>query len=97
MFSWSSVQRISTGDLGIKSISAKFFRRVLTKNQKEYRVITCCAFKQQFQNDSVFLSIVITDDESWCYGYESETNQQSIQWNTSSAHCPKNVVMSKQC
>ncbi|KAJ8958255.1 hypothetical protein NQ318_017398 [Aromia moschata] len=75
--SWSSVQRILTEDL--KRVAAKF-PRALTDNQKECRVETCRALKQQLETDPDFLSKVITGDESWCYGYDPETKQQSSQW-----------------
>ncbi|KAJ8955879.1 hypothetical protein NQ318_005427 [Aromia moschata] len=54
--SWSSVQRILTGDLGMKRVAAKFVPRALTDNQKECRVETCRALKQQLETDPGFLS-----------------------------------------
>ncbi|KAJ8952642.1 hypothetical protein NQ318_020957 [Aromia moschata] len=69
--SWSPVQRILTEDLGMKRVAAKFVPRALTDNQKECRVETCRALKQQLETDPDFLSKVITGDESWCYGYET--------------------------
>lgn len=87
--SWSSVQRILTKDLGMKRVTAKFVPRALTDNQKEHRVETCRALKQQLETDPDFLSKVITGDESWCYGYDPETKQQSSQWKTPSSPRPK--------
>ncbi|KAJ8961454.1 hypothetical protein NQ318_014702 [Aromia moschata] len=46
-------------------------------------VETCRALKQQHETDPDFLLKVITGDESWCYGYDPETKQQSnwkIRW-----------------
>ncbi|KAJ8953161.1 hypothetical protein NQ318_017189 [Aromia moschata] len=60
----SSVQRILTEDLGIKSIAAKFIPRALTQSKRMPN----------------FMSKVITGDESWCYGYDPETKQHSSQW-----------------
>lgn len=87
--SWSSIQRILTEDLGMKRITAKFVPRALTDNQKECRVETCRELKEQLKTDPDFLSKVITGDESWCYGYDPETKQQSTQWKTSSSPRPK--------
>jgi hypothetical protein len=36
--------------------------------------------KEQVRNDPDFLSKVVTGDESWIYGYDPETKQQSSQW-----------------
>ncbi|KAJ8952132.1 hypothetical protein NQ318_018468 [Aromia moschata] len=80
-FSWCSVQRILTEDLGKKRVVAKFVPRALTDNQKECRVETCCALKQQLETDPDFLSKVIAGDESWCYGYDPK--QMVIKKNTS--------------
>jgi hypothetical protein len=36
-------------------------------------VEVCRELQQQFQEDPNFLSKVVTGDESWVYGYDSET------------------------
>jgi len=41
------------------------------------------------ESDSNFLNTVITDDESWVYGYDPETKAQSSQWKHSSSPKPK--------
>ena len=41
------------------------------------------------ESDSNFLNTVITDDESWVYGYDPETKAQSTQWKHSSSPRPK--------
>lgn len=86
---WSSVQRILSEDLGMRRVTAKFVPRVLTEQQKENRVETCRALKDQLRTDPDFFSKVITGDESWCYGYDPETKQQSSQWKTSLSPRPK--------
>uniref|UniRef100_A0A1B6F0E8 Transposase Tc1-like domain-containing protein n=1 Tax=Cuerna arida TaxID=1464854 RepID=A0A1B6F0E8_9HEMI len=45
--SWSCVQRILTKNLGMKRVAAKFVPRILTDPQKELRLKTCCAIKEQ--------------------------------------------------
>jgi hypothetical protein len=47
--------------------------------------------KEQVRNDPDFLSKVITGDESWIYGYDPETKQQSSQWKCPSSPQPKKV------
>ncbi|KAJ8956911.1 hypothetical protein NQ318_014329 [Aromia moschata] len=61
--SWSSIQRTLTEDLETKRVDAKFVPRTMTDNQKECRVETCRALKQQLETDRDFLSKVITGDE----------------------------------
>ena len=41
------------------------------------------------RNDPNFLSSVITGDESWVYGYNLETKQQSSQWKRLASPQPK--------
>jgi hypothetical protein len=55
--------------------------RFLTADQKQQRVNVCEELHQIASNHSAFLSRVFTGDESWIYGYDLETKQQSCQWN----------------
>ncbi|CAH1996265.1 unnamed protein product [Acanthoscelides obtectus] len=82
--SWSSVQRILT-DLGMKRVAAKFVPRAPTDNYREHQVETYRTLKPQLESDPNFLSKIITGDETWCYGYDPETKQQSSQWKTPSS------------
>lgn len=88
---WSSVQRILSEDLGMKRVAAKFVPRLLTEQQKQGRVESCPSLKEESQNDPNFFFKVITGDESWCYGYDPETKQQSSQWKTPTSPRPKNA------
>lgn len=74
--SWSSVQTILTEDLSMTRIAAKFMPQILTGQQKEQRVETCRALKARQRINPSFLFKVITSDESWCFGYDTETKQQ---------------------
>jgi len=51
--------------------------------------------KDQMKTDPVFLSKIITGDESWCYGYNLETKQQSSKWKSASSPRPKKVEASQ--
>jgi hypothetical protein len=53
--------------------------------QKDNRVSVYTDIREQAQNDPNFMSSVITGDESWAYGYDSETKQMSSQWNMASS------------
>jgi len=61
-------------------IAAKFVPRLLTPKQKEHLVAICQALRQHALDDPSFMSRVITVDESWVYGYDPKTKQQSSQW-----------------
>ncbi|GFY22806.1 hypothetical protein TNCV_2180671 [Trichonephila clavipes] len=45
------------------------------------------------------MKLIITGDESWVYGYDAETKQQSSQWKTPGSPRPKKArpVRSKSC
>lgn len=88
---WSSVQRILREDLGMRRVSAKFVPRLLTEQQKQGCVESCFSLKEEFQNDPNFFSKIITGDESWRYGYDPETKQQSSLWKTPALPRPKKV------
>ena len=86
--SWSSFQRILT-ELHMKRVTAKFVPRLLLEDQRANRLDVCREMKDQLKTDPDFLSKIITGDESWCYGYDPETEQQSSQWKSASSPRPK--------
>jgi histone-lysine N-methyltransferase SETMAR len=49
----------------------------------------CKELKDQARDDPNFISKVITGDESWVYGYDPETKQQSSQWKSPNSPRPK--------
>jgi len=85
--SWSSCRRMLTEDLNMKRVSAKFIPRFLTEDLKNNHSNVCYDLREQVGNDPQILSEVVTGDETWCYGYNSETKQASSQWKT--ANSPK--------
>jgi len=70
-------------------VAAKFVPRILTADQKQQRVYFCTELRQLASDDETFLSRVITGDESWLYGYDPETKQQSSQWKSPTSPRPK--------
>ena len=92
--SYGTVQTILTCDLNMHRIAAKFVPRLLTPKQKEHRVAICQELRQHALNDPSFMSRVITGDESWVYGYDSETKQQSSQWKSPGSPRPKKARQS---
>jgi hypothetical protein len=64
---------ILTAELGMHRVAAKFVPRILTVDQKQQCVSVCEELQQISFDNAVFLSRVITDDESWIYGYDPET------------------------
>ena len=87
--SWSSCQRILTEELHMKRVAAEFVHRLLSEDQRANRLDVCREMKDQLKTDPDFLSKIITGDESWCYGYNPETKQQSSQWKSASSPRPK--------
>ena len=78
--SYGTVQRILADNLNMRRISARFVPRLLSDDQKALRVSVCRELKQQARDDPNFISNIITGDETWVYGYDPETKQQSSQW-----------------
>jgi len=75
-------------------VAAKFVPRLLTPKQKEYRVAICQEFRQHALDDPSFMSRVITGDESWVYGYDPKTKQQSLQWKSPGSPRPEKARQS---
>jgi len=70
-------------------VTAKSVPRILTADQKQQHVNVCTELCQLTSNDAMFLSRVITGDDSWVYGYDPETKRQSSQWKSSMSPRPK--------
>jgi len=89
------VEIILTCDLNMHRVAAKFVPRLLTPEQKEHRVANCQELRQHALDDPSFMSRVITGDESWVYGYDTETKQQSLQWKSPGSPRPKKARQSR--
>jgi hypothetical protein len=85
----------------MKRVAAKFMPHLLTEEQKNKHVNVCCDLQQELKNDPQFLTKVATGNESWCYGYDPESKQQSCQWKSPNSPRPKKVrqvrLVSRQC
>ena len=79
---FGTCQKILTEDFRMRCVTAKFVPRLLTAEQKDDRVSIFTDLRDRAQNDPKFMSLVITGDESWVYGYELETKKMSSQWST---------------
>ena len=62
--SYGTVQRILVGNLNERRISATFVPRLLSDNQKVLRISVCRELKQQAGDDPIFISNIITSDET---------------------------------
>jgi hypothetical protein len=63
--------------------------RLLSDYQKAHRVSVCRELKQQARDDPNFISSIIIGNETWVYGYDLETKQQSSQWKSPNSPRPK--------
>ncbi|GFU23059.1 mariner Mos1 transposase [Trichonephila clavipes] len=64
----------------MRRVSEKFVQRLLTEDQQFQRLATSSDLFQNASDDQEFMKLIITGDESWVYGYDAETKQQSSQW-----------------
>jgi len=87
--SYGTVQTILMCDLNMHRVAAKFIPRLLTPEQKGHHVAICQELRPRAVDDPSFMSRVITGDESWVYGYDPETKQQSSQWKSPGSPRPK--------
>ena len=78
----------------MKCVVAKFVPQPLLPEQKEHCAAVANDLIQTFTNEPDFLKKIITGDESWVYGYASETKAQPSQWKLPSSPCPKKAQQS---
>jgi len=84
-----SCDAILTDDLHMKRVCAKFVPRLLTDDQREQRQTIARDLFERSCEDVQFLTNIVTGDESWVYGYDSETKEQSSQWKGPTSQRPK--------
>ena len=87
--SLSSRDAILTGDLHMKLVCAKFVPRLLADDQREQGQTIARVLFERSCEDVQFLKNTVTGDESWLYGYDPETKQQSSQWKGPTSPLPK--------
>ena len=90
----TTVSKILTQDLGMKSVVAKFVLQLLLPEQKERRAIVADDVIQTATNEPDFLQ-VITGAESWVYGYDPEMKAHLSHWKSPQSPCPKKVRQSR--
>jgi hypothetical protein len=61
-------------------IAAEFVPRLLTNEQKQWRVNMCPELREKANEDPIFISGIIMVEKNWIYGYNPETKQHSSQW-----------------
>ena len=87
--SYGMCQWILSGELSVRHIASKFVLLLLSNDQKEYCIAVSTELKEQTENDPNFIFTIITRDESWVFGHNPETTQQSSQWKTPTSLRPK--------
>ena len=70
---YGTCQSVLMEELGMHHVATKFVPGILTADRKQQHVNVCIEHRHLTSNDDIFLSMVITGDESWVYGYDSET------------------------
>ena len=91
--SHGTCHKILTDDLKKRRLASKFVPRLLSVDQKQQRLDVCLDLKESAANDPIFLSNVITGDETWVYVYDPETKAQSSQWKSMGSPLPKHVEL----
>ncbi|GFU44955.1 mariner Mos1 transposase [Trichonephila clavipes] len=86
-----SCDEILRKDFNMRRVSAKFVPRLLTEDQQFQRLATPSDLFQSASDDSEFMKLIITGDESGVCGYDPETKQQSSRWKTPGSPLPKNA------
>jgi len=81
----------------MKRVWVKFVLRLLTDDQREQRQTIDGDLLERACEDVQFVKNSVTGDESWVYGYDRETKQQSSQWKDPSFPRPKKGRDSSCC
>ena len=89
------VWTIITEELEMRKICEKMVPRLLTDEQKEWRVQVCQDILTRLETDPNLLGRTITGDESWIFKYDPFTKRQNHEWKSPTSPRQKKVRMSK--
>ncbi len=78
--------------MSFKKVSAKFVPRLLTQEQKNFRVRLCEENLGRLRADPHFLEYLICGDESSVPLYDPETKASSCQWKRPHERCPTKAL-----
>ncbi|XP_066963193.1 histone-lysine N-methyltransferase SETMAR-like [Macrobrachium rosenbergii] len=90
-----TVETVLTEDLKLHKVCAKFVPKILSDDQRQFRVECCTDILEMIEADSGFLNKVVTCDESWVLTYDPEGKRQSAQWKHATSPRPKKAKMSR--
>jgi len=83
-------------DLEMRKLSAKWVPKYLNVDEKRQRCRSSEQLLDFFRRDpNDFLPRLVTMDETWLYRYDSETEQQSMEWWHSGSPRPKKFQVQK--
>ncbi|UYV65299.1 Tdc2 [Cordylochernes scorpioides] len=87
--SFGSTQSIMKEILGVRRLNAVLVPKDLTFDQKNARKETASLNLEATTDDPELLKRVITGNETWIYGFDSETTQQASEWRFKNEPRPK--------
>ncbi|UYV79063.1 hypothetical protein LAZ67_17000977 [Cordylochernes scorpioides] len=87
--SFRSAQSIMKDILGVRSLNAILVPKDLTFDQKNDQKETASLNLEATTDDPELLKRVITGDETWICGFDSETTQQASEWRFKNEPRPK--------
>ncbi len=76
----TSVHKILKKDLNLSKIAPKLIPKLLTKEQRRFRVQLCEQNLSSLRDNPDLMRTVVTGDESWVSVLEVETKQSSCSW-----------------
>lgn len=87
--SYGSTFTIIHDYLHLSKVSARWVPRMLTPQQKQYRVQCCESFLQLCgDNPDKILDRIVTGDETWVHHYDPESKEESKQWVEQGSRAP---------
>jgi len=72
------VLQILKEDLGRRKLCARFVPYSLTSEQREDRVTSCQDIIAMANADKNFFNKIITGNETWCFAYDPEKSDRSL-------------------
>ena len=87
-----TVHRIVTENLHFRKLCARWVPKNLTPEHKTKRMGSALSFLECYEKDGdVFLTHIVTGDETWVCHVTQESKQQSLQWRHTTSPTKKKI------
>ena len=91
-----TIRQILVKDLGKRKVVYRFLPHALSDDQGHERVQYAKDIIKTASRNKNVLSLIVAEDETWCFGYDPTTERQITEWKSPASPRGKKFVFKSQ-